>query len=89
MASMAATWSTVSSIGSPTRAPIAVGQCRRTATSAARIDGHLGCRVADPLASAGDHPELQRQELVERETAERRVAVRERRRVVGRLDRLA
>ena len=88
MASIAATWSTVSSIGWPIRAPIASASAVLTARSAAWIDRHLGCRIADPLAAAGHHPELQRQELVERETAERGVTVREGRRVVGRLDRL-
>ena len=52
-----------------------------------RIDRHLGCRIADPLPAASHHPELERQELVKGQPAERSIAVREGRRVMSGLDR--
>ena len=76
--SIAATWSTVSSIGvaDPRR------RSRRRARSGPprprpdrRVD--LRGRVAHALAAPRDHPELESEQLVEGEPAERGVAVRE------------
>ena len=87
MASIAASWSTVSSMGAPTRSPMASTRADRTEASNGVVDGDLRRGVADPLPATGDHPELEGEQLVEGEPAEGRVAVRERIRVVGLLDR--
>jgi hypothetical protein len=51
------------------------------------VERDLGRRSADPLAAALDHPELERQQLVEGEAAERRVPTLERVGIVRLLDR--
>ena len=51
------------------------------------VESDLRGSVTDALPTAGDHPELEGQELVEREAAQRRVATLERLGVVGLLDR--
>ena len=51
------------------------------------VESDLRGGVADALATAGDHPELEGQELVEGEAAQRRVPTLERLGVVGLLDR--
>jgi hypothetical protein len=60
--------------GAPTRAPSAStgapGSERRPPSSSAIC----GRRVADPLAAPLDHPELEREQLVERQPPERGVA---------------
>ena len=78
-ASMATTWSTVRSIAlarrgprSPRRSPIRIG---RVGSASTRIDRR---RVADALPPPLDHAELEREELVEGEPAQRRVATVER-----------
>ena len=50
------------------------------------VDRDLRRGIADPLTASGDHPELEREQLVEGQAAQRRVAVRERVRVMGLLD---
>ena len=67
--------------------PIASTSAVRTDVVRGVVDGDLRRRVADPLAAARDHPELEREQLVEGEPAQRRVAALERVRVVGLLDR--
>ena len=87
MASMATTWSAVSSIGSPTRGADRADDGRpdrprrRPASS-----GISGGRVADALPSSRDHAQLEREQLVERETAQGGVPPGERRREVRLLD---
>ena len=51
------------------------------------VERHFWRRVAYALAAPGDHPELEREELVERQPTERRVAPLERVGIVGLLDR--
>ena len=46
------------------------------------VEGHDGGRVADPLATPLDHPELERQQLVEGQPFERGIATLERLRVM-------
>ena len=87
MASIAASWSTVSSIGCADPLPDGLDEGRPDRGIQRLVDGDLRRGVADPLPATGDHPELEGEQLVEGEPAEGRVAVRERIRVVGLLDR--
>ena len=86
IAAIAESWSTVSSIGCPTLAPIASTSAVRTASSSVGVEGHDRGGVADPLAPPLDHPELEGEELVERQPLEGGVATLERLRVVRLLD---
>ena len=51
------------------------------------LERDLGGRVANALASPGDHAQLEREQLVEREAPQGRIPPRERRREMGLLDR--
>ena len=88
MASMATTWSVgeLDRLADPRADGVDDGGAHRGVRR--RVDPDLGRGVADALPAPGDHPELEREELVEGEPSQRRVAARERRRVVGLLDRL-
>ena len=77
----------VSSTGRPTRIASASTIAVRTEPSSRASSPTSGAAVADPLAAALDHPELERQQLVECEPPERRVAALERIGIVGLLDR--
>ena len=87
MASMATTWSAVNSTGSPIRAPMASMMAVADRRVGGCVDGDLRRRVAHALAAPGDHPELEREQFIEREPAQGGVAARERRREVRLLDR--
>ncbi len=71
-------------------APDPRGQGRRERLADGRVggvvDGDRHGRGAGPLSAAGDHPQLERQQLVEGEPAEGVVACLEGQRVVGRFE---